>query len=45
MSKLLDYYGISLKKGEYLFKEGDPASHLYMIDTGKVKITRMVQKN
>ncbi len=45
MSKLFDYYGITVQAGEYLFKEGDPAYNLYMIYTGRVKITRNVQNH
>jgi CRP-like cAMP-binding protein len=35
------YQRVVLKKGEYLFKEGDEASECYVVDTGSIKITRM----
>jgi hypothetical protein len=42
MSKLFDYYGITKKKGEFLFKEGEKADHLYMIHRGKVQISKKI---
>jgi CRP-like cAMP-binding protein len=44
MSKLFEYYGITKKKGEFLFKEGDKAVHLYMIHSGKVQISKKIGK-
>ncbi|MFC1671164.1 Crp/Fnr family transcriptional regulator [Spirochaetota bacterium] len=40
MSKLFDYYGIKISSGEYIFREGDDASFLYMIHKGKVEISK-----
>ena len=40
MSKLFDYYGIKIDKGEYIFREGDDASFLYMIHKGQVEISK-----
>ncbi len=42
MSKLFEYYGITKKKGEFLFKEGDKAVHLYLIHSGKVQISKKI---
>ena len=43
MSKLLQYFGVSVKQGTVLFKEGDQADYLYMIHRGKVQISRTVR--
>lgn len=43
MSRLFDRYGFAIKEGEYLFKEGDNADALYMIHSGTIKISRIVQ--
>lgn len=40
MSKLLDYYGVKIKKGEYIFREGEEADYLYMIHSGSVEISK-----
>ncbi len=40
MSRLFDYLGITVNKGDYLFREGDKADVLYMIHSGKVEIYR-----
>jgi CRP-like cAMP-binding protein len=40
MSKLVKYYGVSVKKGEYIFHEGDPAEMMYMIHKGRVQISK-----
>lgn len=42
MSKLFEYYGITKKKGEFLFQEGDKADHLYVIHRGKVQISKRI---
>ncbi|MDA3900341.1 MAG: cyclic nucleotide-binding domain-containing protein [Spirochaetes bacterium] len=42
MSKLFKYYGINVKKGEYLFQEGDAADYLYMIHQGEILINRII---
>jgi CRP/FNR family cyclic AMP-dependent transcriptional regulator len=44
MSKLFEYYGVSKKKGEFLFKEGEQAEHLYMIRSGRVQISKRIGK-
>ena len=33
----------SFKRGSYLFREGDPGSHLHMVVQGQIKIGRMGQ--
>lgn len=43
MSRLFDYYGISIKKGEYIFREGDEADVVYMIHRGRVQITKNIR--
>ena len=43
MSKLFQYYGVHVKQGEYLFKEGDEADYMYLIHKGKVLINKMVK--
>ncbi len=43
MSKLFEYYGDKVKKGEFIFKEGDNAELVYMIHKGKVQITKDVK--
>jgi CRP-like cAMP-binding protein len=40
MSRLLKYYGIKVKKGATIFKEGDDAHELFMIHKGKVEIRK-----
>jgi CRP-like cAMP-binding protein len=40
MSKLVKYYGVSFKKGDYIFREGDTADVMYMIHKGKVQISK-----
>ncbi len=40
MSKLVKYFGVSFKKGDYIFREGDPADFMYMIHKGKVQISK-----
>jgi CRP-like cAMP-binding protein len=40
MSKLVKYFGVSFKKGDYIFREGDPADVMYMIHKGKVQISK-----
>lgn len=40
MSRLFDYFGIVVKSGEHLFREGEKADVLYMIHKGKVEIYR-----
>lgn len=42
MSKLLKYFGIDVKKKDYIFKEGDAADYLYMIHKGEIVINRVV---
>lgn len=44
MSRLFDLYGTRVKEGDYIFREGDKATVLYMIHTGRVKICRTVSK-
>ena len=44
MSKLFEYYGVRKKKGEFLFKEGEEAEHLYMIRSGRVQISKRIGK-
>ena len=43
MSKLLKYFGMDMKTGDYLFKEGDPAESMYLIHSGSVKVFRVVK--
>ncbi len=40
MSKLVKYYGVNVKKGEYIFREGDEADVMYMIHKGRVQISK-----
>jgi CRP/FNR family cyclic AMP-dependent transcriptional regulator len=40
MSKLVKYFGVSFKKGDYIFREGDAADVMYMIHKGKVQISK-----
>ncbi len=42
MSELMKRYGIEVKKGEYIFKEGDTADSMYLIHKGKVQISKDV---
>jgi len=42
MSRLFEYYGITKKKGEVIFSEGDLADYLYLIHQGKVQISKKV---
>jgi CRP/FNR family transcriptional regulator, cyclic AMP receptor protein len=40
MSKLVKYFGVSIKKGDFIFHEGDEADVMYMIHKGKVQISK-----
>ncbi len=40
MSKLVKYFGVNIKKGDFIFHEGDPAEVMYMIHKGKVQISK-----
>ncbi len=40
MSKLVKYFGVNYEKGDYIFREGDPADVMYMIHKGKVQIIK-----
>ena len=40
MSKLVKYFGVNVKKGEYIFREGEPADVMYMIHRGRVQISK-----
>lgn len=40
MSKLFELFGVTIKKGEYLFKEGDKADYMYMIQKGTVEVNK-----
>ena len=40
MSKLVKYFGVNVKKGEYIFREGEPADVMYMIHKGRVQISK-----
>ncbi len=40
MSKLFKYFGIIVKEGEYIFREGDEADCMYLIHSGKIKISK-----
>ncbi len=40
MSKLVKYFGVNVKKGDFIFREGDPADVMYMIHKGKVQISK-----
>ncbi|OHD69370.1 MAG: hypothetical protein A2W19_05520 [Spirochaetes bacterium RBG_16_49_21] len=42
MSKLVKYYGVTVKKGEHVFREGEPADVMYMIHKGRVQISKGV---
>ncbi len=42
MSKLVKYYGVNFKKGDFIFREGDEADFMYMIHKGKVQISKGV---
>ncbi len=42
MSRLFEYYGITKKQGEVLFREGEMADYLYLIHQGKVQISKKV---
>lgn len=43
MSKLLDKFGIKIKKGDYVFKEGDPADSCFMVHSGKIEICKTIR--
>lgn len=40
MSKLFKYFGINVKEGEYIFREGDEADCMYLIHKGRIKISK-----
>ncbi|HPV43838.1 MAG TPA: cyclic nucleotide-binding domain-containing protein, partial [Spirochaetota bacterium] len=40
MSKLVKYFGVNFKKGDYIFREGEAADVMYMIHKGKVQISK-----
>lgn len=40
MSKLVKYFGVTYKKGDCIFREGDPADVMYMIHKGRVQISK-----
>ncbi len=40
MSKLFKYFGVIIKEGEYIFREGDEADCMYLIHRGRVKISK-----
>ncbi len=40
MSKLVKYYGANFSRGDYIFREGDPADVMYMIHRGRVQIIK-----
>jgi CRP-like cAMP-binding protein len=40
MSKLVKYFGVNFKKGDYIFREGDAADVMYMIHKGRVQISK-----
>jgi len=40
MSKLVKYFGVNIKKGDFIFHEGDTAEVMYMIHKGKVQISK-----
>jgi len=40
MSKLVKYFGVNYRKGDCIFREGDPADVMYMIHKGKVQISK-----
>jgi len=40
MSKLVKYYGVNFKQGDYIFREGDAADVMYMIHRGRVQISK-----
>lgn len=42
MSKLVKYFGVNFKKGDFIFREGDQADVMYMIHKGKVQISKGV---
>lgn len=40
MSKLVKYFGVNFKKGDYIFREGEQADVMYMIHKGRVQISK-----
>jgi CRP/FNR family cyclic AMP-dependent transcriptional regulator len=40
MSRLVKYFGVTIRRGEFIFREGDPAEVMYMIHKGKVQISK-----
>lgn len=40
MSKLVKYFGVNVKKGDFIFHEGDSADVMYMIHKGRVQISK-----
>jgi CRP-like cAMP-binding protein len=40
MSKLVRYFGVHFKKGDYVFREGEAADVMYMIHKGRVQISK-----
>lgn len=45
MSKLFELFGVKIKKGDYIFKDGDKADILYMIHRGRIEIYKKSGKN
>jgi CRP/FNR family transcriptional regulator, cyclic AMP receptor protein len=40
MSKMVKYFGVNFKRGDYIFREGDVSDVMYMIHKGRVQITK-----
>ncbi len=40
MSKLVKYFGVNFKQGDYVFREGDTSDVMYMIHKGRVQISK-----
>jgi CRP/FNR family transcriptional regulator, cyclic AMP receptor protein len=43
VSSLIERFGRSVKAGEVLFKEGDAGKEMFVIQSGKVKLTRVIR--
>jgi CRP-like cAMP-binding protein len=43
VSSLIERFGRNVKAGDVLFKEGDPGKEMYVIQSGKVRLTRVIR--
>ena len=43
MSSLIERFGRNVPAGQYLFREGDPGREMFVIQSGKVRLTRNIR--